>query len=82
MSGAVAAEMDPLKKVGDLVKIYRTAQEKVADAVTKTITEPFGGADEYQKHMMRFAADPLNLISGPAAIGVGAVEFMGDENEK
>ena len=81
MSGAVAAEMDPLKKIGDLVNVYRTNQEKVADAITKQVTQPFGEADELQKTMMRFALDPLNLVEGPAAIGLTAAEMMARKTE-
>lgn len=79
MTGAVA--MDPLHQIGQLVDIYRTNQEKVADAITKQVTQPFGEADELQKTMMRFALDPLNVVEGPAALGLTAVEMMGKKND-
>jgi hypothetical protein len=75
MTGAVA--MDPLKQIGDIVNIYRTNQEKLADAVTKQVTQPFGEADEMQKNIMRFALDPINLVPGAAGVGLTAVEMMG-----
>lgn len=71
------ADMNPLKPLGELVDVYRSAQEKVADAVTKQVTQPFGQADEMQKQIMRFGLDPLNVLEGPAAIGAGAVEMAG-----
>lgn len=79
MTGAVA--MDPLQQIGDLVNVYRTNQEKVADAITKQVTQPFGEADELQKTMMRFALDPLNVVEGPAAIGLTGLEMMGKKND-
>ena len=71
------AAMDPLKQIGDLVNIYRTNQEKVADAVTKQVTQPFGEADEIQKTIMRFGLDPINMVPGAPGVGLGALEMMG-----
>lgn len=77
----VFSQMDPLKQIGELVNVYRTNQEKIADAVTKQVTQPFGEADEMQKNIMRFGLDPVNLVPGAAGVGLGALEMMGKRED-